>query len=163
MRFSNGHELLCLQIELHRDHRRSVGQGSCNVSSQKECSVKCFPSALAICILLSPRVPPHPKAEITANHLAACHKTGKGVHTCLMLVCLPLLVSLSFTYTHHPRCECVFLKMHTFLCVSQLIRLKLVMMVKVLGCNEARCVPPGYSFMPLGQGFSKESACLTAP
>lgn len=29
--------------------------------------------------------------------------------------------------------------------------LKLVMMVKALGCNEASCVAPGYSITPLGE------------
>lgn len=40
-------------------------------------------------------------------------------------------------------------------CVNQLISVKLVMMVKMLGCNEPSCVTPGYSVIPLGQGFSK--------
>lgn len=41
--------------------------------------------------------------------------------------------------------------------------LTFLMMVKVLHCNEASCVAPGYSSMPLGEEFAEHhSACLTA-
>ena len=137
------------------------------MSSQKECGVKCFPSALAICILLSPRVPPHPKAEITTNHLAACQTTRRGFYTRFILFVFTLLTS--FTLNCHPLCECVLVDacvsvcVCVCVCVSQLISNKLVMMVKVLGCNEASCVALGYSVMPLGRGFAKRpSARLTA-
>lgn len=49
---------------------------------------------------------------------------------------------------------CVLVDARIFVCVNQLISHKLVMMVKVLCCNEASCVAPGYSSMLLGQGFA---------
>lgn len=56
---------------------------------------------------------------------------------------------------------CVLVDVRIFVCVNQLISLKLVMMVKVLGCNEASCVALGYSSMLLGQGFAEHpsSSC----
>lgn len=72
--------------------------GRGDVPSQKECSGKCLPSALGICILLSQRVPPHPNVAITTYHLAACQNIRRSVHKCTILYlhlwCLSLSVVL---------------------------------------------------------------------
>lgn len=61
---------------------------------------------------------------------------------------------------------CALVDARIFVCVNQFVRLKLVMMVMVLGCNEASCVAPSYSIVPLGTGIcqtpSYHPACLTA-
>lgn len=126
-----------------------MGHGHCDVSSQKECSVKCFPSALAICIPLSPGVPPHPKAEITANLLAGWQSSRIGVHTCLILFVFTFDASAFHFQSSSSLSVCAHV---VFVCINQLFGLKLV-----------SCITPGYIIMPPGQGFAKHpSASLTA-
>lgn len=63
----------------------------------------------AICIFLSPRAPPHPKAEITAKHFTACQKSVRGVYIRVKSFLVPSFCTLT-RYSHYSiQAESVFL------------------------------------------------------